>query len=403
MKRLAVLLPALLALQVGVQPALAWTWPVDGPVLQTFNLDANPYAGGQHRGIDVGAPVGTTVLAPAAGRVSFAGSVATNGRTVTIQTPDGLSVTLVQLGAIDVSKGANVSEGGPIGTVGPSSDAEIVEPHVHLGIRRTADPNGYLDPLAFLPTRSASETPPEPQPAPEPAPAPASRVGQPARLARPAKEPSAVKPTKAKSSSRTSAPRLSNPKLATIRVHAGERRGARPHAAIRPLRRGLRFIEPTPVPAAATAPAAGREGSGPIPILFALVTLVAALAAGLLLAVVRRQLPNADAADRPAPVLLERLVTTAEDADGLRLGEEDRLVFDRDLQRVLLAQAEALADLDGDHNPAELVYVADDPRPRHPSRNLRRCLDRLFGGHGLEARRAFRSGSPMNVPPRCAF
>jgi murein DD-endopeptidase MepM/ murein hydrolase activator NlpD len=68
MKRLAILLPALLALQVGVQPALAWTWPVDGPVLQTFYVDANPYAGGQHRGIDVGAPVGTAVLAPTAGK-----------------------------------------------------------------------------------------------------------------------------------------------------------------------------------------------------------------------------------------------------------------------------------------------------------------------------------------------
>ena len=37
MKRLVILLPVLLALQVGVQPALAWTWPVDGPVLRPFN------------------------------------------------------------------------------------------------------------------------------------------------------------------------------------------------------------------------------------------------------------------------------------------------------------------------------------------------------------------------------
>jgi hypothetical protein len=326
MKRLAILLPALLALQVGVQPALAWTWPVDGPVLQTFSLDADPYAGGQHRGIDVGAPVGTTVLAPAGGRVSFAGSVAANGRTVTIQTVDGLSVTLVQLGAIVVSKGADVAEGGPIGTVGPSSDAEIVGPHVHLGIRRTADANGYLDPLAFLPARSASEAPPEPQPVPEPAQVAAA---QPARPEPAAKGPSAVKAT------RTSAPRLSPPKRATIRVHADGQRGARPHAVIRPLRRELRSFEPTPTRAVATAPGTGEEGSSPIPVLLVVVPLLAALAAGL--AVLRRQLPNARATDRTAPVLLERLVTTAEDADGLRLGEEDRLVFDRDLQRVLLA------------------------------------------------------------------
>jgi hypothetical protein len=174
MKRLGILLPALLAFQVGVQPALAWTWPVDGPVLQTFNVDPNPYAGGQHRGIEVGAPVGTPVLAPTGGIVSFAGSVAANGRTVTIQTAEGLSVTLVQLGTISVSNGGDVAEGVPVGTVGPSVDSKISEPHVHLGIRRTSDPNGYLDPLGFLPARPASEPPPEPEPVPAPTPGPAA-------------------------------------------------------------------------------------------------------------------------------------------------------------------------------------------------------------------------------------
>src|SRR5438046_2277999 len=49
MKRLVILLPVLLALQVGVQPALAWTWPVDGPALRPFILGADPYAAGPHR------------------------------------------------------------------------------------------------------------------------------------------------------------------------------------------------------------------------------------------------------------------------------------------------------------------------------------------------------------------
>ena len=58
----------------------AWTWPVDGPVLRPFTFDAaHPYAGGQHRGVDIGAATGTPVVAPAAGEVTFAGTVPTSG------------------------------------------------------------------------------------------------------------------------------------------------------------------------------------------------------------------------------------------------------------------------------------------------------------------------------------
>ena len=69
--------------------ALGWAWPVQGPVLRPFLLGDNPYAAGQHRGIDIGAPAGTPVLAPAAGVVSFTGTVPVGGRTVSLQTEDG--------------------------------------------------------------------------------------------------------------------------------------------------------------------------------------------------------------------------------------------------------------------------------------------------------------------------
>src|SRR6266511_1940988 len=78
----------------------AWTWPASGSVLRGFVLGDNPYAGGQHRGIDVGGAAGEPALAPRAGTISFAGSVPTNGLTVTIATGDGYSVTLVHLGSI---------------------------------------------------------------------------------------------------------------------------------------------------------------------------------------------------------------------------------------------------------------------------------------------------------------
>jgi hypothetical protein len=126
--------------------AAGWSWPVDGPVLRPFVFGDDPYAGGQHRGIDIGARPETPVKAASAGTVSFAGTVPSGGRTVTVQSAGGLSVTYLELGAIRVARGAEVVEGDPIGTVGPAA-------HVHLGVRITADPHGYLDPLRFLPAR----------------------------------------------------------------------------------------------------------------------------------------------------------------------------------------------------------------------------------------------------------
>jgi hypothetical protein len=154
MDRRLVLLPALVAFLVGAAPATAWTWPVDGPVVRHFELGGDPYAAGQHRGVDIGAASGTPVSAPAAGRVAFVGTVPRAGKTVTIETPDGYSVTLVHLGSILVARNAWLVEGETVGTVGATGDVEHPEPSVHLGVRLATDPNGYLDPLGFLPPRT---------------------------------------------------------------------------------------------------------------------------------------------------------------------------------------------------------------------------------------------------------
>ena len=153
MRRLAVLLVCACALPVSA--ARAWTWPVDGPVLRPFSFDhAHPYAGGQHRGVDLGAPIGTQVLAPTGGIVSFAGTVPTGGKTVSIETPLGYTATLVHLGSIDVKRGAPVGEGSVVGTVGPSGVPELTEPYVYFGLRTTSDQQGYVDPMVFLPSRT---------------------------------------------------------------------------------------------------------------------------------------------------------------------------------------------------------------------------------------------------------
>jgi murein DD-endopeptidase MepM/ murein hydrolase activator NlpD len=131
MRRIA-MVPALLAVLVGAPPAHAWTRPVDGPVLKPFSLGEDAYAAGYHRGVDLAAPAGSPIRAPASGTVTFAGVVPDGGRTITIATPDGFAVTLVHLGSFAAARGAAVAEGSVVATVGPSGVAEHPEPYVPL-------------------------------------------------------------------------------------------------------------------------------------------------------------------------------------------------------------------------------------------------------------------------------
>src|SRR5205085_899580 len=155
-----VLMLGVLAALLLVPSASAWTWPADGPVLRAFSFSpGNPYAAGQHRGIDVAGASDASVPAPAGGTISFAGTVPNAGKTVTIETQDGSSVTRLHLGSIGVKRDATVYEGEPDGTIGPSGDVELAQPYVYLGIRVTADRQGYVDPLSLLPPRAVSAAP----------------------------------------------------------------------------------------------------------------------------------------------------------------------------------------------------------------------------------------------------
>ena len=192
MRRL--LLAAVLAALCFVPTAGAWTWPARGDVVQPFSFDpAHPYAAGYHRGIDIADVLGATVVAPATGAVTFAGTVPSSGKSITITTPDGYAVTLTHLGALLVGAGAAVSEGDPVATIGPSGDPEATVPYVHLGIRIAADEQGYVDPIGLLPARSAAPAVPPPAPAPAavpPAVAPPAEADLPG--ASPAASPSAT-------------------------------------------------------------------------------------------------------------------------------------------------------------------------------------------------------------------
>src|SRR5579862_318265 len=157
--RRAVLIAFVVAL-VCAPGAGAWTWPAGGVVLQHFHFDpAHPYAAGQHRGIDVAGSVGDQVLAPRSGTVTFAGTVPSSGNTITIETDDGLAVTLTDLGSIGVSRGSTVTEGAAVGTIGTPGGTGDDQAFVQLGVRIASEAQGYLDPESLLPTRPAAPQP----------------------------------------------------------------------------------------------------------------------------------------------------------------------------------------------------------------------------------------------------
>ena len=123
MGRLCLPPPALLAFLAGALPAHAWTWPASGPVLQHFSYGwrhRGPRRRAAFRGVDVGGSFGEPVLAPAAGQVSFCrhGAGRRVARSSRIRTPDGFAVTLLHLGTISVTKGAALTEGARVGTLG---------------------------------------------------------------------------------------------------------------------------------------------------------------------------------------------------------------------------------------------------------------------------------------------
>jgi murein DD-endopeptidase MepM/ murein hydrolase activator NlpD len=126
--------------------------PVAGPLVRGFDARAGPFGPG-HRGIDIAAPVGELVRAPAAGRVVFAGPVA--GTTwVSLLIAPGVLLTLGPVLHPTVTAGL-VRARRPVGRVGPGHAAPSAGPAggagggatLHLSLRVDGT---YVDPLAYL-------------------------------------------------------------------------------------------------------------------------------------------------------------------------------------------------------------------------------------------------------------
>jgi hypothetical protein len=149
--------------------------PVPGEVTRAFDVGANPFAPGQHRGADFAAAPGAPVRASCAGTVEVAGRVGTSGRLVTILC-GRRRVTAMPLARVSVRAGDKVRRGARIGIVAPTTAHD----GLHLGVRREGERFGYLDPGPLL----AADRRPPPITGPPPG-RPATRRLPPARDAPP--------------------------------------------------------------------------------------------------------------------------------------------------------------------------------------------------------------------------
>lgn len=125
-------------------PDPPWTWPVDGArtVTTPFRAPAHDYGPG-HRGMDMSAPVGTVVGAPADGVVAFRG-VVVDRPLLTIDHGDGLVTTFEPLDST-LSPGTVVVLGQEIGTVARGGHTPAGE--LHLGVRYH---DVYINPMSMF-------------------------------------------------------------------------------------------------------------------------------------------------------------------------------------------------------------------------------------------------------------
>jgi murein DD-endopeptidase MepM/ murein hydrolase activator NlpD len=100
---------------------------------RTFAYADGANANAIHFGLDLAAPTGTPVYAPAPGEVVFAGDRIVTGLSVVVEHLPGVYGLYYHLDRIDVDLGDRVDRGAPIGTLGATGLA--TGPHLHWEIR----------------------------------------------------------------------------------------------------------------------------------------------------------------------------------------------------------------------------------------------------------------------------
>ena len=126
---------------------LQFDLPVEGRQSSSFCLRRffNEQPRRPHSGLDIAAPTGTIISAPADGKVILTGEMFFNGNTVYLNHGQGLVSMYMHMDNIQVTEGQNIKRGEQIGTVGMTG--RVTGPHLHWGVSLN---NARVNPLLFV-------------------------------------------------------------------------------------------------------------------------------------------------------------------------------------------------------------------------------------------------------------